>query len=97
MEAPEKIYLTTNEKGTHYYTKGIPFEREYIEYVNKDVFIKKVEEYLKNNFVNDAELLVRSLPGVHFREDNHNWITIREDTLVQAIEEINNGKEVSFI
>ena len=47
--------------------------------------------------MSDAELLVRSLPGVHFREDNHNWITIREDALVQVIEEINKGKEVSSI
>ena len=26
--APEKIYLTTVEDGIHYYTEGIPFERE---------------------------------------------------------------------
>ena len=45
----------------------------------------------------DAELLVRSLPGTHFREDDHNWITIREDALVQVIEEIIKGKEVSSI
>lgn len=49
--------------------------------------------------MNDSELLllVRSLPGVHFREDNHNWITIREDVLIQVIEKIINGEEVSFI
>ena len=45
----------------------------------------------------DVELLVRSLPGLHFREDEHNWITIREDALVQVIEEINKGKEISVI
>jgi frataxin-like iron-binding protein CyaY len=42
-------------------------------------------------------LLVRSLPGTHFREDNHNWITIREDVLMQVIEEIIKGEKVSFI
>ena len=47
--------------------------------------------------MSDTEVLVRSLPGVHFREDNHNWITIREDTLVQVIEEIIKGKETSVI
>jgi len=124
-EVPEKIYVSIHSGIHHYEQKN----DDDIEYTRTDVFIKKIEEYLKNNFVNDvsvlaggivhinfstaienfikymkgervmddAELLVRSLPGVHFREDNHNWITIREDTLVQAIEEINNGKEVSFI
>lgn len=80
-EVPEKIYVSIHSGIHHYEQKN----DDDIEYVRTDVFIKKVEEYLKNNFVNDAELLVRSLPGVHFREDNHNWITIREDTLVQAI------------
>lgn len=37
---------------------------------------------------NNLELLVRSLPGTHFRENNYNWITIREDTLVQIMEYI---------
>ena len=40
-EAPKKIYFTSNENGTHYYTEGIPFEREHVEYVRKDAFIKK--------------------------------------------------------
>ena len=44
MEAPEKIYLTSTENGTHYYTEGIPFEREYIEYTRTDAFIKKACE-----------------------------------------------------
>ena len=45
-DAPEKIYFTQTENGTHYYTDGIPFERKYIEYVRKDAFIKKVIMYL---------------------------------------------------
>ena len=40
-EAPEKIYLTSNENGTHYYTEDIPFERKYVEYIRTDVFIEK--------------------------------------------------------
>lgn len=47
--------------------------------------------------MNDLELLVRSLPGTHFREDNYNYITIREDTLVQVMEEIVKGEDISFI
>ena len=47
--------------------------------------------------MSDTEVLVRSLPGTHFREGNYNWITIREDALVQVIEEIIKGKEVSSI
>ena len=40
-EAPDKLYFTSNENGTHYYTEGIPFEREYIEYTRTDAFIEK--------------------------------------------------------
>ena len=46
-EAPKKIYFTTNENGTHYYTERIPFEREYIEFINIDAFINKACEWLK--------------------------------------------------
>lgn len=49
-EAPETIYFTSNENGTCYYTEGIPFEREYIEYICKDAFIEKACEWLKENF-----------------------------------------------
>ena len=31
VNAPEKLYFSTTENGTHYYTEGIPFEREYVE------------------------------------------------------------------
>lgn len=41
MIAPEKIYFTSTEDGTHYYTEEIPFEREYIEYTRTDAFIEK--------------------------------------------------------
>lgn len=44
-EAPKKIYFTSNENGTHYYTEGIPFEREYVEYVRKDAFIEKAKSW----------------------------------------------------
>ena len=46
MEAPEKVYFTQNENGTHYYTEFIPFERDYIEYVSKDIFIGMVINFL---------------------------------------------------
>ena len=45
-EAPKKIYFTSNENGTHYYTEGIPSEREYIEYVRTDAFIERAEEFI---------------------------------------------------
>lgn len=47
MEGPEKIYFTATENGTYYYTEGIPFEREYIEYVCTDAFIEKACVKLK--------------------------------------------------
>lgn len=40
-EAPEKLYFSATENGTHYYTEGIPFEREYIEYTRTDAFNDK--------------------------------------------------------
>ena len=50
-EVPEKIYLATNENDTHYYTEGIPFEREYSEYTRTDAFIKKVINFLTINLL----------------------------------------------
>lgn len=47
--------------------------------------------------MNDLEIFIRSLPGVHFRENNHNWITIREDVLVQIMEKFVKGENISFI
>lgn len=43
--APEKIYFSANENGTHYFTEGIPFGREYIEYIRTDAFIEKAYEF----------------------------------------------------
>ena len=50
MEAPEKIYFTQTENGTHYYTEGIPFERKYVEYTRTDAFIEKACEFIKERF-----------------------------------------------
>lgn len=47
MEAPEKIYFSSTENGTHYYTEGIPFEREFIEYTRIDAFIEKGVNFLE--------------------------------------------------
>lgn len=54
-EAPKKIYFTANENGTHYYTEGIPFEREYIEFIRVDVFIKKARKYLSKTLIDNCE------------------------------------------
>lgn len=48
-EVPEKVYFSSTEDGTHYYTEGIPSEREYVEYVRKDAFIEKAEKWLSLN------------------------------------------------
>ena len=50
-EAPEKVYFSVIENGTHYFTEGIPFEREYIEYIRTDAFIEKVEKYLQEHLI----------------------------------------------
>lgn len=36
--------------------------------------------------MSDLTLFLRELPGIHFVQDGFNWITIREDTLLQAWE-----------
>ena len=46
-EAPEKVYFSVIENGTHYFTEGMPFEREYIEYIRADAFIDKACVKLK--------------------------------------------------
>lgn len=51
MKAPEKIYFSSTENGTHYYTEGIPFEREYIEYIRTDAFIEKACDWMKENLI----------------------------------------------
>jgi hypothetical protein len=58
--APEKIYFSSIEDGTHYYTEAIPFEREYIEYVRKDAFIEKASEWIKEQ---------DEMVGISFTED----------------------------
>lgn len=50
-EAPEKLYFSATENGTHYYTEGIPFEREYIEYTHTDAFIEKACEWLEEHLL----------------------------------------------
>jgi hypothetical protein len=57
-EAPEKIYFTSNENGTHYYTEGIPSEREYIEYICKDTFIERVARFLEYKLNDRVEIRV---------------------------------------
>ena len=54
--APEKLYFTATENGTHYYTEGIPFERDYIEYTRTDAFIEKACEWLEKNTFSELNL-----------------------------------------
>lgn len=55
--APEKIYFTQTENGTHYYTEGIPFERNYIEYTRTDAFIEKACGFIAENMNRDGNTL----------------------------------------
>jgi len=45
--APEKIYFTQTENGTHYYTEGVPSERNHVEYIRKDAFIEKAKKWFE--------------------------------------------------
>jgi hypothetical protein len=48
MKAPEKIYFSSTEDGTHYYTERVPFERECIEYIRTDACIEKACDWLES-------------------------------------------------
>lgn len=90
-EALEKIYLTTNENGTSYCTEGIPFEREYIEYIRKDVFIEKVEKWLKDNVCKYAKLKT-----LHIYADNYGTIArhFRGFNTTKLIEDLTKAMEI---
>ena len=89
-EALEKIYFSTNENGTHYYTERIPFEREYIEYVRKDVFIEKVKKWLEDNVCNYAKIKT-----LHVYADNHGTIArhFRGFNTTKLIEDLTKSME----
>jgi hypothetical protein len=77
--------------------------KEYGEMISKQMSEVR-QRAKKRNFkfnliknINNLEIFVRSLPGTHFRENNYNWITIREDVLVQIMEKIVKGENISFI
>ena len=57
MEAPEKIYFSATENSTHYYTEGIPFEREYIEYTRTDAFIEKATSYIQQHWIWNTKMI----------------------------------------
>ena len=78
--------------------------KEYGEMISKQMLEVKQRAKKRNSKfnliktnMNDLEIFVRSLPGTHFRENNYNWITIREDVLVQIMEKIVKGEDISFI
>jgi hypothetical protein len=88
------------------------FEERFLDMISSkeygDMISKQMSEVRqrakKRNFkfnliknINNLEIFVRSLPGTHFRENNYNWITIREDVLVQIMEKIVKGENISFI
>ena len=43
--------------------------------------------------MNKLELFIRELPGTHFTEKGITWLTIREDTLLQAIKLLEEDHE----
>lgn len=75
-EAPEKLYFSATENGTHYYTEGIPFEREYIEYTRTDVFIKESIQWLSDHvndyIINDKYILPNG-------ELSRDWLKVKAD------------------
>ena len=62
METPERIYISQDiENRTWLMGKG---DTSFIEYIRKDVFIKKVEKWIKETFsetdMNDLKKMLES-------------------------------------
>lgn len=64
-EAPEKIYFTQTENGTHYYTEGVPSERNYIEYTRTDAFIEKAWDWIEDNLLSSNQ---EDKPRLYFEQ-----------------------------
>ena len=52
MEAPEKIYLTTDRNNSFVFTQKRS-DNKGVEYVRKDAFIKKACGWIKENITNN--------------------------------------------
>ena len=67
MKAPEKLYLhptAKGEVGASWLT--LQLTDEDVEYVRTDVFIEKVENYLKNQFIKDVSVLAGGVVSISF-------------------------------
>ena len=53
MEAPEKLYLTTNGNNSFVFTQKRS-DNKGIEYVRKDAFIKKAYEYFAPHIMDNS-------------------------------------------
>lgn len=55
--APEKVYFSVIENSTHYFIEGIPYEREYIEYIRTDAFIEKATSYIQQHWIWNTKMI----------------------------------------
>lgn len=67
-EAPEKLYVDTDDRLGDSFLYGFTQKRKYddIEYIRKDAFIEKAEKYLKNQFVKDVSVLAGGVVHINF-------------------------------
>ena len=64
------------KNGTHYYTEGIPFEREYVEFIRVDVFIKKARKYLYKTLTDNCEFDTITLN--EYIEDDEQYVVLAQ-------------------
>ena len=88
MKAPEKVYFSLNENGTHYYTEGIPSEREYVEYVRKDAFIENPDERMIAKYLYEKKGYPIDLNGNlpswdETMKDVENYLKYKQDKFIE--------------
>ena len=76
-EAPEKIILSADRDTQIIYDKWVT--KDYtdnikIEYTRTDVFIEKLENYLKNQFIKDVSVLAGGAVNISFNTAISNLI-----------------------
>ena len=76
MEAPEKLYVDTEDRLSDSILYGFTEKRKEddIEYVRTDAFIEKAEKYLIEKFINDVSVLAGGAVSINFDAAISNFV-----------------------
>ena len=71
---PEKIYVHKCQAWWEYMVNEHNITKNETEYVRTDIFIKKAEEYLKTQFINDVSVLAGGVVNINFSTAIKNFV-----------------------